>query len=97
MKEKYKEFKIGNNKYFVIENKNDCLNIEELTLKCTDYFDSFDYILGDYAYNKLRLKGFCDKKNSRYNKINDINIKDNYLKFQCAYICNYFLIKKVNK
>ena len=97
MKEKYKEIKLENNKYIILENKNDCLNIDELTLKYTDYFYEFDYILGDYAYNKLRLKGFCDKKNPRYNSINDINTKDKYLRFQCAYQCNYFLIKRINK
>ena len=62
--------------------------------KYTDYFYDFDYILGDYAYNKLRLKGFCQKNNPRFNQINDINTKDNYLKELCAYNCNYFLIKK---
>lgn len=91
------QIKIENNTYQIIENINNCLDIEELKNKYTDYFDSYDYILGDYAYNKLRLKGFCDKKNKKCNKINDIEIKDNYLKYQCAYKCNYFLIKKVNK
>ena len=50
---------------------------------------------GDWSYGKLRLKGFCDKNNKRYNKINDISLKEKYLKNQCAYHCNYFLIKKV--
>ena len=77
------------------ENINDCLNLDELTEKYTDYFYEYDYILGDYAYNKLRLKGFCDKNNKMFNKINDISTKDNYLKELCAYECNYFLIKKI--
>lgn len=92
-----KEIILENNNYIILENKNDCLNIEELTNLYTDYFDNYDYILGDYAYNKLRLKGFCDKNNKLFNNINDINIKDKYLKDLCAYECNYFLIKKVKK
>ncbi len=87
--------KLENNNYEIIENQNDCLNKEELESKYTDYFEPFDYILGDYSYNKLRLKGFCDKNNQRFSKINDISTKDNYLKERCAYHCNYFLIKKV--
>lgn len=94
---KDKEIKIEDNKYIILENKNDCLNVDELIEKYTDYFFEFDYILGDYAYNKLRLKGFCDKKNQRFNNINDINTKDKYLRHQCAYQCNYFLIKKLGK
>ena len=90
-----KEIILENNKYLVIENKKDCLNIDELKEKYTDYFYDYDYILGDYAYNKLRLKGFCDKSNKKFNKINDIKTKDTYLKDLCAYECNYFLIKKI--
>ncbi len=89
-----KELKLDGKKYLILENKNECLNLEELQGKYTDYFYDFDYILGDYAYNKLRLKGFCQKNNPRFNQINDINTKDNYLKELCAYNCNYFLIKK---
>ena len=97
MKEKNKEIKLDDSSYLVLENKNDCLNKEELESKYTDYFFAYDYILGDYAYNKLRLKGFCDKKNKKWNKINDINTKESYLKNQCAYECNYFLIKKIKE
>ena len=89
-----KEIKLDEKKYLILKKKNECLNLEELQEKYTDYFYDFDYILGDYAYNKLRLKGFCQKNNPRFNQINDINTKDNYLKELCAYNCNYFLIKK---
>jgi len=95
--ENKKEIQLEDNKYVVLENTNDCLNMEELQTKYTDYFIDYDYILGDYAYNKLRLKGFCDKSNKKFNNINDINTKDKYLKDLCAYHCNYFLIKKVKK
>lgn len=90
-----KEIILENIKYEVLENKNDCLNLEELKELFTDYFYDYDYILGDYAYNKLRLKGFCCKSNKKFNSINDIKSKDTYLKELCAYECNYFLIIKV--
>ena len=92
-----KEIQLEDIKYIILENKNDCLNMEELTNKYTDYFVDYDYILGDYAYNKLRLKGFCDKTNKKFNNINDISKKEKYLKELCAYECNYFLIKKSKK
>ena len=85
---------LENTNYIVLENKNDCLDIEELQNKYTDYFEPYDYILGDYAYGKLRLKGFCDRSNSKVNNINDIRGKELYLKNQCAFNCNYYLIKK---
>ena len=42
---------IHNKKYQVMNNYKDAINIEELESKLTDYFDSFDYIVGDIAYN----------------------------------------------
>ena len=53
-----KKIVINEKEYEVVENDNDCLNEEELAEKLTDYFDDFDYIFGDYAYDKLRLKGY---------------------------------------
>ena len=92
-----KEIKLENTNYIILENLNDCLDLERLKELYTDYFYDYDYILGDYAYNKLRLKGFCDKKNKKFNNINDINTKDQYIKDLCAYKCNYFLIEKRKK
>ncbi len=69
--------------------------LEELEKRYTDFFNDYDYILGDWSYGKLRLKGFCGKKNSLYNKINDFNKIDDYIKNNCAYDCRYFVIKKI--
>ena len=54
---------VNNRKYQVLKNIKDALNVEELQEKLTDYFDDFDYIVGDIAYDKLRLKGFNNKDN----------------------------------
>ena len=88
---------LENNEYELIEDNGDCFNESEVKEKYTDYFYEFDYILGDYAYNKLRLKGFCDRANKRYNKINDFREKDKYLQELCAYKCRYFVLKRVKK
>lgn len=80
--------------YELIENNQNCFNEEQIREKVTDYFDSYDYILGDYAYGKLRLKGFYDSENPKCNRVNNIQDKGKYLKTQCAYHCKYFLLKK---
>ena len=92
-----KKIILENNEYELIEDNGDSFDESEIKEKYTDYFYEFDYILGDYAYNKLRLKGFCDKSNKRYNKINDYDTKDEYVKKLCAYKCKYFVLKRVNK
>ena len=87
---------INNIKFNLIENYRDAFVKEELENKLTDYFDSYDYIVGDWSYGKLRLKRFCKKENQKFNKINDYNNVENYIKNDCAYNCRYFILEKIN-
>lgn len=80
--------------YELIKEYKNGFDLEQLTNRYTEYFNEYDYILGDWAYGKLRLKGFCNKENSLYKKINDYSNIDNYIKENCAYDCKYFIIKK---
>ena len=49
--------KINEKDYQVVKNIREGFNLEEVQNKLTDYFDDYDYIVGDWDYNKLRLKG----------------------------------------
>ena len=86
---------INNKKYQVINNYRDAINIEEIESKLTDYFDNFDYIVGDIAYGKLRLKGFNEKTNKNFKELNDIEKVEEYIKNNCAYGCRWFMIKEI--
>lgn len=83
--------------YEVIKNEHDAIDEELLKEKITDYFEPFDYIFGDWAYGKVRLKGFNDKNNKGYKAINDYRNIDKYLKENCAYGCKHFILKKIEK
>ena len=85
---------INDIKYKLITDYKDGFDKEEVTNKLTDYFYDYDYIIGDWAYGKLRLKGFCKKGNKLFKNINDFNKKDEYLKNNCAYNCRYFILEK---
>lgn len=90
-----KIIELNGQKYEVIENDNNCLNIDEIKEKVTEYFDNFDYIFGDYAYDKVRLKGFNDSTNKKVNKINNIKKLEDYKKNYCSFGAKTFLLKKV--
>lgn len=81
--------------YEVIKDDNNTCNEEQLKEMVTDYFLNYDYIVGDWSYNKLRLKGFNNKNNKNFNKINDYSKLDEYLENNCAYGCKYFVLKKL--
>ena len=90
-----KKIVINEKEYEVVENEKDCINEEELSEKLTDYFDDYDYIFGDYAYEKLRLKGYYDSKNKKANNINDIKNNKEYKEKYCSYGAKTFLLKKI--
>ena len=90
-----KTVEINGIKYEIIRNDDNCINKEELSEKITDYFESYDYIFGDYAYEKVRLKGYNESKNKKANKINDIKTLDDYIVNYCSYGAKTFLLKKI--
>lgn len=90
-----KQVEIRGHLYEIERDFGECFCLEEIREKVTDYFDEFDYIFGDYSYDKLRLKGFNEKKNKHYRKINDIAMLDSYILEFCSYGAHYFLLKKI--
>ena len=86
---------VGDFKYKIIENYRECFDKEEFESLFTEYFFEYDYIVGDYAYNKLRLKGFYKDNNKKSKDLNKISNKDKYIKDNCAYQCKYFVLEKI--
>ena len=91
-----KTIELLDNKYELVRNDKDCFNYEEIKDKATEYFKDYDYILGDYAYDKVRLKGYYDTTNKKVREINDIKLIDNYIENYCSYGAKIFLLKKIN-
>ena len=90
-----KKIVINDIEYEIIRNDKDCINKKELEEKITDYFDEYDYIMGDFAYDKVRLKGYYNSDNKMAKKINDIKYLDDYIKNYCSYGARIFLLKKL--
>ncbi|MDO4376234.1 MAG: DUF1027 domain-containing protein [bacterium] len=84
-----------NEKKYIIVKDNDGFKKEEVEGKLTEYYDEYDYVVGDWAYGKLRLKGFYDEKNKKVKDFNNIKFVDDYINNNCAYKCKYFIIKRV--
>lgn len=83
---------LDNKEYELIFNKDECFNEELLEKRYTDFFENYDYIVGDFSYDMLRLKGFYENSD---NDINSYKKLDNYLENKCSYGCKYFVLKKM--
>ena len=86
---------VGEFKFELVENYRECFVMGEFESLFTEYFYDFDYIVGDYAYSKLRLKGFYNDNNKKCKDYNKFSNKDKYLNENCAYKCKYFVLKRI--
>lgn len=84
----------NNIEYEIDKDEFKIFNYEEIKELVTDYFLDYDYIFGDMAYNKIRLKGFYKSDNKKKVDINDIKNLNSYINNYCAYGCKWFLLKK---
>jgi uncharacterized protein YutD len=87
---------INNQDYELIKNYRDAFDRQEVAEKLTDYYTDYDYIVGDIAYNKLRLKGFYKENNQKVKDLNNYKNLNNYLTKYCATDCRHFILEKIN-
>ncbi len=90
-----KIIEVERNQYELIKNYKEAFQEEYFLERYTEYFTDYDYIVGDIAYNKLRLKGFYDLHNKKVKPLNNYKNIEKYLKDNCAVDCKYFILKRI--
>lgn len=70
---------------------------EALTARYSEILAKYDYILGDWGYGQLRLKGFFEDSNHKATYDTKISTLQDYLYEYCNFGCAYFVIKKTGK
>lgn len=88
------EILFDENNYTLIKNYREGYDLEEVKKRFTEYFMLFDYIVGDWAYGKLRIKGFFKEENKNCKDFNNYKNADDYIKNNCAYDCRHFILEK---
>ena len=91
-----KKYKFLNQEYTLVNDDKGRFDFSLVEEKITDYFLPFDYIFGDFAYDKLRLKGFYEKNHKDVKEYNNIEGLEKYKKEHCALGSATFLLKKEN-
>lgn len=80
--------------YEVIKDNKNGWNAEAFRARYSDVLDRYDYIVGDWGYNQLRLKGFYKDKGNKAVKDNHISTLQDYLNEYCNFGCAYFVLQK---
>ncbi|RWR06971.1 YutD family protein [Siminovitchia fortis] len=88
---------IQNKQYELVEEFRDGFNEEALRARFSDILIKYDYIVGDWGYGQLRLKGFFSDDNHKASFDTKISTLSDYLYEYCNFGCAYFVLRKVDK
>ncbi|MDQ0496322.1 YutD family protein [Paenibacillus brasilensis] len=87
-------FQIGGKNYEVLQDHKNGWNPEAFRDRYSEVLDRYDYIIGDWGYNQLRLKGFYRDGHPKANKDTSIVVLDDYINEYCNFGCAYFVLQK---
>lgn len=87
-------FQIGGKNYELLQDHKNGWNPEAFRDRYSEVLDRYDYIIGDWGYNQLRLKGFYRDGHPKANKDTSIVVLDDYINEYCNFGCAYFVLQK---
>ncbi|MCP1125844.1 hypothetical protein CN326_09930 [Bacillus sp. AFS018417] len=88
---------VNNIHYEVIQENRNGFNEEAFKARYAEILNKYDYIVGDWGYDQLRLRGFFDDSNQRATYDTKISTLSEYLYEYCNFGCAYFVLRKVKK
>ncbi|MCQ6276551.1 YutD family protein [Bacillus sp. V3B] len=88
---------IENSCYEIVEERSSGFDEEAFRSRFSEILTKYDYIVGDWGYGQLRLKGFFDDQNQKAAFDTKISTVTEYLYEFCNFGCPYFIAKKVKK
>lgn len=89
------EFMIGNRQYKLVMNYREGFDAQRLGERYSEVLARYDYIVGDWGYEQLRLKGFFEVTNRKALPDQRIDMLEDYLYEYCNFGCAYFVIQRV--
>ncbi|MFW7433133.1 YutD family protein [Vagococcus carniphilus] len=90
-------FPLANGTYKLVKNYRDGFDYETLIKRYNSVLEKYDYIVGDWGYDQLRLKGFFmdDFKGAPLDA--KISTLEDYLYEYCNFGCAYFVIQQTGE
>jgi uncharacterized protein YutD len=80
--------------YEVLKDYREGWNEEEFQKRYSDILTKYHYIVGDWGYNQLRLRGFYENEDKNSNYDNKASAIGEYIYEYCNFGCPYFILKK---
>ncbi|MHA3066640.1 YutD family protein [Lacticaseibacillus saniviri] len=87
---------IDDRRYQLVENYREAFDREALENRYNDILSKYDYIVGDWGYDQLRLRGFYQPGNRHANHDQVITALEDYLYEYCNFGCAYFVLTRLD-
>lgn len=81
--------------YEIIEDYREAFKEEAFLDRYSEILTKYDYIMGDWGYGQLRLKGFFEDRSHKATFDTKIGTMKDYLYEYCNFGCAYFVVKKI--
>lgn len=78
--------------FSLVENIKDAFDVTAFNQRFSEVLTKFDYIVGDWSNEQLRLRGFY-KDDRTEEKLEKISRLQDYLLEYCSYGCAYFVLE----
>ena len=85
---------VGGYPYEVVRDYKNGWNQEAFRGRYSEVLNRYDYIIGDWGYSQLRLKGFYRENHPQATKDSSICSIEDYIHEYCNFGCAYFVLKK---
>lgn len=72
-------------------------NPEAFRERYSEVLERYDYIVGDWGYNQLRLKGFYRDNHPKATKDSTYSTLSDYINEYCNFGCAYFVLHKTKE
>lgn len=89
-------FMAGGNAYSLVHEHKSGWNPEVFRDRFSEVLERFDYIVGDWGYNQLRLRGFYRDGHPRATKESTISSFVDYINEYCNFGCAHFVLAKLD-
>ncbi len=80
--------------YELLENVKEGFQEDAFKDRYSEVLKKYDFIVGDWGYNQLRLKGFYRTDHTKASYDTSIALLEDYLYEYCNFGCAYFVLKK---
>ena len=87
---------IDGRRYRLIKDYKDALHKDRLAERYEQVLDKYDYIVGDWGFEQLRLKGFYKDKRRQAAPDQKIGHLQDYIYEYCNFGCAYFVLERLD-